>query len=119
MLYETLAQPKIVFIFILIGFFCGFLFDIKNIFLSFFKKRIIINHFFTFFCVFLLFFIFFITNLKLNYGQLRFFIFATFMLAFFIQRFLITNFVAKDIIKCYNYCKDKCNAKKRQRQKNK
>lgn len=112
MLYTSLSQPYIFLSLSLAGFFCGFLFDLKNIFLFNFKKKQIINQFLQFFALLSTFFIFYIVNLKVNFGELRFFSICGFALSFSIQRFLIKNFVANPIIKCYNKTKEKHNERK-------
>ena len=71
------------------------------------KKNKILEQIFSFFACFLLFFIAFVLNLKLNYGQFRFFTIASFVLAFFIQRFFMNSFVANPLNKCYNKIKEK------------
>lgn len=112
MLHETLSQPAIFFYLVLGGFASGFFFDLKNIFLSFFKKKQILNHILMFFCVFLTLFCLYFLNLRLNYGQFRTFSIIGFLLAFAIQRFLILNFVANPVTVCYNKIKGKRNEKK-------
>lgn len=112
MLHETLSQPAIFFYLVLGGFASGFLFDFKNIFLSFFKKKKILNQLLMFFCVFFTLFCLYFLNLKFNYGQFRIFSIVGFLLSFAIQRFLILNFVANPLIKCYNKIKEKRNGQK-------
>ena len=113
MLYETLSQPKIFAIIVLTGFLSGFLFDFKQILLSIFKKNKILNHFLSFWALFFVFFAFFLTNLKTNYGEIRFFLIFSFYLSFSIQRFISQNFLAKPIAKCYNKYKEKINGKRK------
>ncbi len=64
-----------------------------------------------FFATILLFFAFFIANLTKNYGEIRLFAIFAFALAFAIQRFLMDNFVANWLTKCYNKIKAKRNEK--------
>jgi len=113
MLYETLSQPFILLILSGIGLFSGFIFDLKNIFNFLFKKNKIINQILLFFSVLLLFIIFYFTNLKINYGEIRFFSIFIFFLAFSIQRFFVQNFLANKIVKCYNNSKEKRNARRK------
>ncbi len=113
MLYETLSQPKIFALIVLAGFLSGFLFDFKQILLSVFKKNKILNHILSFFALFFVIFSFFLTNLKINYGEIRFFTIFSFYLSFSIQRFISQNFLAKQIAKCYNKYKGKTNGKRK------
>lgn len=113
MLYEVLSQSYIFLWLTVGGFLCGFLFDIKNILVWCFKKNKIISHVIMFFCVFLLLLISYYLNLKTNYGQFRLYPIFAFSLAFSIQRFLILNFVANPVVKCYNKQKEKNNGKKK------
>ncbi len=111
MLYESLSQPIIFFYIILGGFFSGFLFDLKNIFLFKLKNKFF-KQFFIFFFTLITLFVYFFINLRFNYGQFRFFIALGFTLAFSMQRFLMVNFVANSVIKCYDKIKGKQNEKK-------
>lgn len=113
MLYETLSQPKIFAVIVFAGFLSGFLFDFKHILFLFFKKNKFLNQFLSFFSLFSVFFIFFVTNLKINFGEIRFFIIFGFALSFAIQRFISQNFLAKPIAKCYNKHKDKKHGKRK------
>lgn len=112
MLYETLLQPAVFDALALGGFLCGFLFDAKNIFLHFFKKIKILQQIFNFFAFFCTFFMFFLINLKINFGEFRFFAVFAFFLALTIQRFFVLNFVAKPATLCYNKFKEKRNGQK-------
>lgn len=118
MLFEVLSQP-IIFLFMTVGGFCsGFIFDAKNILLSVFKKKRILEHFLMFFATFFTLFLCFFFNLRFNYGQFRFFSISAFTLAFTLERFLISNFVAKPAIKCYNKMRQK-RVEKRERKQTK
>lgn len=113
MLYETLSQPTIFLCLSLTGFCAGFLFDFKNIFCLYFKHKKIISQILLFFATFFTFFAFFYANLKINYGQFRFFAIIGFMLSFLIQRFISKNFLAKTLITCYNKLKAKRDGKRK------
>ena len=113
MLYETLSQPLIFLWLSLSGFLSGFLFDFKDIFSHYFKRKKIISQILLFFATFFTFFAYFYVNLKINYGQFRFFTILGFSLSFVIQRFLSKNFLAKYISKCYNKIKEKRNGRKK------
>lgn len=112
MLYESLSQP-IIFLFLsLSGFLSGFLFDLKNILSIYFRRNKIISQILLFFAVFLTFFICFFINLKINYGEFRFFSIVAFAISFILQRLIVKNFLAKPVIKCYNKLKEKHNGRK-------
>ena len=113
MLYETLSQPYIFALFFLTGFACGFLFDLKNVFSKILRKNNILTHFFNFFATFLTLLSYFFVNLKINYGQFRFFTIAFFLISFSFQRLLI----AKLFTRCYNKFKEKHQNEKRKREK--
>ncbi len=119
MLYETLSQPLVFMWMIVGGIFAGLFFDLKNICLFFLKKKEIKKHFFIFFSCFFTFFLFFLINLKVNYGEIRFFTIVTFALSFAIERFIIKNFIAKRVERCYNKLKEKQNAKRKEREQKK
>lgn len=113
MLYEALTQPTIFIVLSLGGFLSGFFFDVKNV-LSYCCKN---NRFFTqillFLSTLLTFLIYFFLNLRMNYGEFRIFPIFAFVLSFCIQRFLINNFLANPIVKCYNKHKDKKHERKK------
>lgn len=113
MLYETLSQPFILLILSAIGVFSGIIFDFKNILLYFFKKNKIIAQILLFFSILLAFFIFYFTNLRINFGEIRFFSIYIFCLAFAIERFFVNNFLANKVLKCYNNFKEKRNARRK------
>ncbi len=110
-LYETQTQPQVSLLFVLFGFLCGFVFDLKNI-LTIKNKGPFLSHFYEFVASLFLFFTFYFLNLKANFGSVRNFSFIMFFLSFFLQRFLITNFVAKPLSKCYNKFRSKRDEKK-------
>jgi len=113
MLYESLAQPTIFLILSAVGFFSGIIFDLKNIFSFLLKKKKILNQILLFFAVLIVFFMFYLVNLKVNYGEYRFFSIIAFMLAFSIERFFVLNFVANKALGCYNKFKEKSNARRK------
>lgn len=119
MLYEALSQPYIFLWMTAGGFLCGFLFDVQCALLfllnkkTFFKRFLVFfKHFFTFFSTFLSFSTLFIINLKVNYGQFRFFTVFAFALAFALERFFVSSFLANPIKKCYNSLEEKRRIKK-------
>ncbi len=111
MLYAVTTQPS-VFIFLAIcGFLSGFWFDIKTLLCKLCKNNKVLTQIFVFLATILTFLSFFVGNLTNNYGEIRLFAIFAFILAFAIQRFLINNFVANWLAKCYNKVKAKRNEK--------
>lgn len=100
MLYETLNQPQIFLFVVLFGFLSGIIFDFKKIIKNNIKNKIF-DYFLSFFCVFLVILIYFFVNLKLNYGEFRFYILITFCLALSIERIFIGNLLENFLKKCY------------------
>lgn len=102
MLYETLNQPIIFLSFLILGLFCGLIFDFGNFIKFLFSNKklpsIIIDIIQTFIILYLLF----LFNLIINYGQIRLFIILVFTFSFIIERYIVGKFVAKFYIKCYN-----------------
>ena len=84
MLYEVLSQPIVLLCMISAGMVGGILFDIKNILDWYFKKNKVLSHIFAFFATFGALFLCFYVNL---------------------ERFIMTNFLAIPISKCYNKMK--------------
>ncbi len=105
MLYEVLSQPIVLLCMISAGMVGGILFDIKNILDWYFKKNKVLSHIFAFFATFGALFLCFYVNLICNYGEFRFFSIATFVLSLALERFIMTNFLAIPISKCYNKMK--------------
>ncbi len=107
MLYQSLSQPFISLILSCVGLFCGIIFDLKNIILNLFKKNKIIKQILLFISILIIFLIFYFINLKINYGEFRFFTILIFSLAFALERFFAQNFLANKISRCYNRAKEK------------
>lgn len=103
MLNETLSQPYLFGIFILVGVVGGIVFDIANFVKFLFANKkistVILDFFATSLCLTLIFFV----NLKLNCGLLRAFPFFCFMLSFCVERFTIGKLIAKIYLSCYNF----------------
>ena len=118
MLYEALSQPAVFLWLTLGGFAGGFVFDLKNIFLSFFHKNKVLAQILLFFSTFLAFLLCFFLNLKTNYGEFRIFPIFAFSLAFAIERFFAQNFLAKPFAKCYNKIKGKFDERRARKAKN-
>ena len=106
-LYQTLNQLLIFLKIACAGIFSNFiiiffdLINIKN------KKFKFVNYFFQFFTYSIVFLIYFFLNLKLNYGQLRLYFFASYFFLFSFFRFLFKKILAKLKSRCYNNHKRK------------
>ena len=106
MLYETLNQPQFFLFVVLFGFLSGIIFDLKKIIKNNIKNKFF-DYFLSFFCVFLVILIYFFVNLKLNYGEFRFYILITFCLALSIERIFIGNLLENLLRKWYNKLTEK------------
>ena len=102
MLYETLSQPKILIIFILVGIISGICFDVGNFVKFLFSNKKIFNHILDFIETILILFIVFISNLYFNYGCIRLYPILVFVISFWIERITIGKIVAKFYLKCYS-----------------
>lgn len=101
-LYETLNQPLIFLLIIVIGFFSGIIFDFSNYLTFLFNKNRIIEKFFDAIAVVLCGAVFFIALLMLNFGEFRFYILLGYVLGIFIYRVTLGLIVAKVCSFCYN-----------------
>lgn len=106
MLYETLSQPQIVLFVVLFGFLSGIIFDLQKLFKKLIKNRFF-DYFSSFFCVFLTILIYFFVNLKLNYGEFRFYILLMFFLSLAFERLFIGNLLENLLRKWYNKLTEK------------
>lgn len=106
MLYETLSQPQIVLFVVLFGFLSGIIFDLQKLFKKSIKNRFF-DYFSSFFCVFLTILIHFFVNLKLNYGEFRFYILLMFFLSLAFERLFIGNLLENLLRKWYNKLTEK------------
>ena len=106
MLYETLSQPQIVLFVVLFGFLSGIIFDLQKLFKKSIKNRFF-DYFLSFFCVFLTILIYFFVNLKLNYGEFRFYILLMFFLSLAFERLFIGNLLENLLRKWYNKLTEK------------
>lgn len=113
MLYESLSQPIVFLTLCLAGFLSGLIFDLKDIVVCLLKKNRIFKQIFLFFAVFLMFSVFYLTNLKINYGEMRVFALIAFFLSVSIERFFVVNFLANKFTKCYNKIKEKRSARRK------
>ena len=102
MLNETLFHPTLLVIFILVGMFCGFVFDIGNFIKFLFANKKIPSILIDFIQTCISLYVIFITNLYCNYGLIRLFPLLIFICIFSIERITIGKIVAKFYKKCYN-----------------
>lgn len=88
--------------FLLVGFLSGIIFDVGGFikFLCSNKKApcLVIDFISTLICLCILFF----ANLFLNYGQIRLFPYAIFLISFSLERFTLGMLLAKMYLSCYN-----------------
>ena len=101
MLYETLNQPYLFLIFLLVGFFCGFIFDLGNLLKYLCNNKKIANTIIDFFQTSLMLIIVFFVNLKVNYGLFRLYPYIIVITFFCLQRLFIGKMVAKFYMLCY------------------
>lgn len=102
MLYETLYQPTTILWLFSSGLLTGLFLDFATLFFIFIKKNQFFINFLAFFKTFFIFFIFFIINLKINFGQIRFFAILIYILALFFQKYISKKIIAFYNKKCYN-----------------
>ena len=102
MLYETLSQPKLFFIFLILGILGGFVFDVGNYIKFLFNNKKISNTILDIIEISICLFLIFICNLKFNYGLIRLFPILIFTLSFSIERITLGKIIAKFYLSCYN-----------------
>lgn len=102
MLYETLLQPKLMVIFLILGFVCGFVFDVGNFIKFLFANKKVSNFLLDFLQTSLCLFLLFLVNLKVNFGQIRLFPAVLVLICFTIHRLTLGKIIAKLYISCYN-----------------
>lgn len=102
MLYQTLSQPIIILLFVIIGFCCGLIFDLFLLINYFFNNNKISKQIFYFLSILLVFIIFYFSNLNFNFGQIRFYPFLLFFSSLVLERITLGNIFAKLYHKCYN-----------------
>ena len=102
-----------------VGLASGLLFDLARI-LSFFSGNDKYSKgLFDFLAVVFSFGLLFYCNLAVNYGQFRLYVVVTFLFAILLERVLSKFLWTKCIKRCYNNFKEKTNAKKKKKEKNK
>lgn len=103
MLNETLNQPHLLLIFLVVGLVGGIVFDIGNFIKFLFSNKkvpsVILDIIQTALCMALIY----VVNIKFNYGELRLFPFVCFLMAFSLERFTIGKLIAKIYLSCYNF----------------
>ena len=92
MLYPTINQPIVFIAIFFTGLACGVVFDVFRILTMLSGGDKWSRHIFDFLAGIFSFFLLFFVNLKVNYGQCRIFVFAVFLLSFYLER-LISKFL--------------------------
>ena len=101
MLYPTLNQPLLLFIFFIVGILSGLVFDIARLLTSLSGGDKWSRHIFDFFAVVVSFAVLFFANLSFNLGQFRIYIFVVYLLSFALQRFISKILWTKLLSKWY------------------
>lgn len=112
MLYPTLTQPAIFFSLLAAGLLSGLAFDLANFGSYLCNKNKIVLHIFQFVATVCCFVLFYFVNLFVNYGQLRFYAIAAFLIGLIAERLASENFIAKNVKKLYNLKRGKGKTKK-------
>jgi hypothetical protein len=102
LLYETLSQPLIFLIVLCAGLGSGLVFDIRNYISFLCAKNKIIDVVLDILSILIVCFVLFLINLKINFGQFRFYIPVAFFIGLIIERYTLGLFVAKICSWCYN-----------------
>lgn len=101
-LFETLNQSKIVLFLLIFGFLSGLIFDFNGLIVFLCNKNKIVKNLLLCLSVCLSSFVLLLINITLNYGQLRFYIFALFIGMVILERLTLGKLVALTYDKCYN-----------------
>lgn len=103
MLNQTLNQPHLLLIFVLLGIIGGVVFDIGNFIKFLFSNKkvasAVLDVIQTAICLLLIY----IVNVKFNFGEIRLFPFVCFLCSFSLERFTVGKLIAKIYLSCYNF----------------
>ena len=102
MLYETLSQPTILYIFLLAGIASGFVIGAGKVINLIFGDNFVVRYLIDILCVAFCFCLFFYFNVKYNFGQMRLYVMLIFGVGIIAQRYSVGFFVAKILKKVYN-----------------
>lgn len=102
LLGETLMQPLIFLLLLLIGFLSGLFFDFGNYIVFLCNKNKVVRVVFDVLISLVCCFIFFLSILSLSYGELRFYHILGFLLGVFLERKTLGKIIAKVSKYCYN-----------------
>jgi hypothetical protein len=102
LLYETLTQPAVFFIILVIGIACGIIFDLRSYIVFLCANNKVVTIILDILSVLLSSIIFYLCVLGLNFGEFRFYIVLSFLLGILLERFTLGLFVAKISSWCYN-----------------
>lgn len=103
MLYETLAQPMILFFVVVVGFLCGIVFDVRKFLFNLCEKNRWAGLVLDFVATIFVGAIFFLLILKINYGEIRLWQILFFVASLVLERVTIGKLVAKWLSLCYNF----------------
>lgn len=104
MLYETLAQPMILFFVVVVGFLCGVVFDIRKFLAKYLcENNKWANLVLDFLATLVVGAIFFLLILKINYGEIRLWQILFFVASLMLERVSVGKLVAKGLSLCYNF----------------
>lgn len=103
MLYETLAQPLILFYVLIFGFLSGVIFDFATFLHTLFGSNKVVRFILDFVATFLCFVVLFFVILTFAYGELRLWHILFFVASLLLERATIGKLVAKAISVCYNF----------------
>lgn len=101
MLEETLAQPLIFVMLMLLGFLSGTIYDASNFVWKLAGQNKIFRHFLDFFATLLVCGVFFLTVLDFNFGEFRLYEPCVFFLLLGLERITIGKIVEKFLDLCY------------------
>ncbi len=100
-LFETLAQPTIIFYVALSGFLSGLCFDVAYIITFLCNQNKIVKNIFEFFATVCSFFVLFVVNQILLYGQFRLYVLLFFVAFLILEQYTLGKLIAKTRNWCY------------------
>ena len=106
MLLETLSQPLVFLMLIIVGFLSGIVFDFSNFIWKTTNKNKNFKHILDFFSTLIVFSLFFLCIYLFNFGEIRVYEIFVFFLFFSIQRLTLGKLVEKFIDLCYIKCNE-------------
>ena len=101
LLYETLSQPLIFLITFFVGLGSGIIFDLRNYISFLCAKNKVIDIILDILSILIICGVLFFINLKINFGQFRFYVPLAFFTGLILERYTLGLFVAKICSWCY------------------